>query len=139
MNSEDSNIPAKKMLIFEHLSTKPFLPRKSTRTGPFAVGKFLKRRLTLAAAIVTLFTFSACSRPSIPLGHSPRRIAVNELALCLTVKGTRTYIQLTPTAQTSFASPTILAMTTPPPGLRTEAALYFFLTATASTIPSHLS
>ena len=66
MNSEDSNIPAKKTLIFEHLSTKPSLPRKSTRTGLFAVGNFLKRPLTLAAAIVTLVTLSGCSRPSIP-------------------------------------------------------------------------
>ena len=138
MISEDSNIPAKKTLIFEQLVSKPFLPRKSTRTGLFAVGKFLKRRLTLAAAIVTLFTFSSCSRPLIPW-------VINETDCCERIgfvsdrEGNKDIYTINTEAQTSFASPTILAMTTPPPGLRTEAALYFFLTVTASPIPSHLS
>ena len=66
MNSEDLNNSANKTPIFEQLVPKRSLPRTSARTGPFAVGKFLTRPLTLAAAIVALVTFSGCSRPLIP-------------------------------------------------------------------------
>ena len=65
---------------------------------------------------------------------------MNVLALFLTVKGTRTYIQLTPTGSD-------LVRLTDHPGddyaprlvSGRKPRLYFFPTVTASTIPSHLS
>ena len=103
------------------------------------MGKFLKRRLTLAAAIVTLFTFSGCSRPFIPwvihetdccerIGFVSDREG-NKDIYTINTDGSD-LVRLTDHPGDDYATL---------PGLRTEAALYFFLTVTASPIPRHLS